>query len=310
MKSTRRSFIKAAAVGTGAVALSPILAHAADHTPSFGPNEVGMLYDSTVCVGCKACVYGCRKANFDLDSSSTVSPEDAADSRWQNVNALDYRTKNIIKMYENPENNKEFAFIKRQCMHCNAPGCVSACPVKAMTKNPDTGIVEYDKNICIGCRYCQMACPFNVPTFEWHKALPKITKCEMCRETNLKTRGLPACCDVCPTKAVIYGKRSDLMAEAKKRIAASPDRYLTKIYGEHDYGGTNVIYLSKVDFEKLGMPNLPDVSFATKSEKLQHTIYKTVAHVPVAPVVLYAALATIAVVHRNRRNKNDKGGRS
>ena len=334
MKRARRNFLKAVAAGAGAVALSPALARAAGNSPSFKPDEVGMLYDSTICVGCKACVYSCRKANFEKDASTvqdadgligqainsesafTIAPKDAVDTRWADVDELDYRTKNIIKMYRDPDTG-EFAFIKRQCMHCNAPGCVSACPVKAMTKNPETGVVEYDRSKCIGCRYCQLACPFNVPSFEWHKTFPRITKCELCRnsyyegqKSYLERYEQPACCYVCPTKAVIYGKRADLLAEAKRRLAANPDRYVDKIYGEFDYGGTNVIYLTKVDFEKLGMPNLPDYSFASKSEKLQHTIYKTAWHIPIAPIVLYAAIATVAVTHRSKRDKNDKGGRS
>lgn len=309
MKSTRRGFMKAAAVGAGALALSPAVANASK-AKSFGPEEVGMLYDSTLCVGCQACVTSCRNANFNMDDSSILAPKDAAEARWANVTELDYRTKNIIKMYQNPDKKEEYAFIKRQCMHCNAPGCVSACPVKAMTKNPETGIVEYDKHICIGCRYCQMACPFNVPSFEWHATFPKIVKCELCRETNLKTKGIPACCEVCPVKAVIYGKRSDLMAEAKRRIQEKPGYYFEdKVYGEHEYGGTNVIYLAKVDFEKLGMPNLPDHSYATQSETIQHTIYKWMA----APIALYVALVAIALKHQRKRNQEEnkddhKGG--
>lgn len=308
MKSTRRGFIKAAAIGAGAIALSPAVANASK-AKSFGPDEVGMLYDSTLCVGCKACVSSCRNANFNLDPSSELDAKDAAELRWANATDLDYRTKNIIKMYNNPEDPKDFAYVKRQCMHCQSAGCVSACPVAAMTKNPETGIVEYDKSICIGCRYCQMACPFNVPSFEWHVTFPKIVKCELCRETNLKTRGIPACCEVCPVKAVIYGKRSYLMEEAKRRIAEKPDLYLQKVYGEHDYGGTNVLYISRVDFEKLGMPNVPDYSYATQSENLQHTLYKWMA----APIALYVTLLTIALKHQSKRNKDEnkddhKGG--
>jgi Fe-S-cluster-containing dehydrogenase component len=232
------------------------------------------------------------------------------DTRWFDVYDLDYKTKNIIKMYQEQVDPKDpskidFAFIKRQCMHCKSAGCVSACPVSAMIKNPDTGIVEYHKERCIGCRYCQMACPFFVPKFEWERAIPKITKCELCRETNLETRGLPACCDVCPTKAVIYGKRNELLAVAKQRLEENPSAYNGKIYGERDYGGTNVLYLARVDFNKLGMPDLPDYSFADKSEKVQHTIYKWFA----APIALYTVLAVVAVRNqKKRREEDEKGG--
>jgi Fe-S-cluster-containing dehydrogenase component len=294
--------MKAAAVGAGAIALSPMVANASKAI-TFGPDEVGMLYDSTLCVGCKACVTACRDSNFNRDETVSLAPKDMVEKRWADVNELDYRTKNIIKLYQNPDKKDEIAFIKRQCMHCNAPGCVSACPVKAMTKHPETGIVEYDKGICIGCRYCQMACPFNVPSFEWHETFAKIVKCELCRETNLKEKGMPACVETCPVKAVIYGKRSDLMAEAKARIAAKPGYYFAdKVYGEHEYGGTNVLYIAKVDFEKLGMPTLPDYSYATQSETIQHTIYKWMA----APAALYVTLCAIALKHQWKRNKEEK----
>lgn len=302
MKITRRGFIKAAAAGAGALALSPSVAKAAEgQSAKYGPNEVGMLYDSTLCVGCKACVFACKSANFDLDPTSTLAPKDTEDQRWFDVDMLDYRTKNIIKLYQNPNDMNDFAFVKRQCMHCNNPGCVSACPVKAMVKNPDTGIVEYYKEKCIGCRYCMMACPFSIPKFEWHKALPKITKCELCRTTNLVTKGIPACCEVCPAKAVIYGKRNDLMAEAKRRLEASPSRYLNKVYGEFDYGGTNVIYLSRVDFELLGLPKLPEESYAVWSEKYQLTTYKKL----IAPTVLFGLMA-VGVYRTAKKHKDDK----
>ena len=302
MKTTRRGFMKAAAFTAGVAAL-PVSAIAAEEK-SFGPDEVGMLYDSTKCVGCKACVYSCRKANFDRDDSSYLNKEHKAEPRWVDDYELNYRTKNIIKMYQNPDDINDFHFIKRACNHCNHAGCVSACPVSAMTKNPETGIVEYDKKKCIGCRYCQLACPFNVPTFEWHQPIPKIVKCEFCRDTNLKEKGITACAEVCPTKAIIYGKRADLLADAKARIEAEPNKYINKVYGEKDYGGTNVIYLSAVDFEKLGLPNLPEYSYAAKSEKIQHTIYKGM----IAPIAIYAVLTVAAFRNTRKHEHDDKGG--
>jgi Fe-S-cluster-containing dehydrogenase component len=171
-----------------------------------------------------------------------------------------------------------------------------------MTKNTETGIVEYDPKKCIGCRYCQLACPFNVPTFEWHQPLPKIVKCELCRDTNLKEKGTTACCEVCPAEAVIFGKRVDLLADAKARIEAEPNKYIPKVYGEKDYGGTNVLYVSAVDFEKLGLPVLPEYSLASQTENIQHTLYKGM----IAPIALYTVLA-IAIFRNGKKNK-DQGG--
>jgi Fe-S-cluster-containing dehydrogenase component len=193
-------------------------------------------------------------------------------------------------------------------MHCIDPGCVSACMIAAMRKDEKTGIVTYDPSYCVGCRYCQIACPFGVPKFEFEKAIPKIVKCELCRH-RVKDGALaevdgfsryprgqgPACCEVCPRGAVIYGKRTELLAEAKRRLAEYPDRYVPRVYGETDGGGTQVLYVSHVPFEKLGLPKLGDKSIPGAMRTIQHGIYRGF----VAPVVLYAALGAVMV--RNRR---------
>jgi ferredoxin len=160
-------------------------------------------------------------------------------------------------------------------------------------KKREKGIVSYDPSLCIGCRYCQMACPFGVPKFEWAKAAPKIVKCELCRHRLVKGQ-LPACVEVCPRKAVIYGTRAELLEEAHRRLAEHPDRYVPKVYGEHDGGGTQVLYLAHVDFAKLGLPDLGTEPVAKTQRAIQHGIYKGF----VAPVALYALLG--AVMLRNR----------
>ncbi|GAB7140693.1 hydrogenase 2 operon protein HybA [Deferribacterales bacterium RsTz2092] len=319
MNDSRRHFLKASALGGVAIAaaLLPSVTDAEEESEVSSDKpavqgswnkHVGMLYDSTLCVGCKACVYACRKANFDMDGTTELAPEDVTDPRWVNVTELDYRTKNIIKMYKSPDNSK-IAFMKRQCMHCYKPGCVSACPVKAMTENEETGIIEYDKDKCIGCRYCQIACPFNIPAYEWHDKFGKITKCELCRETNLKTKGVPACVEVCPVKAVIFGTRQELLKIAKERILANSDRYVNKVYGEFDYGGTGVKYIAGVEFSKLGLPELPDYSYAAESEHIQHTLYKHM----IAPLALYATLTAVSIYNQKKhdsehRDDSHKGG--
>ena len=148
------------------------------------------------------------------------------------------------------------------------PACAGACMLGSLHKDEVTGIVAYDPDYCVGCRYCQMACPFNVPKFEFKKASPKIVKCELCRHrvkeaatvvggfTRYPPGQGPACCEVCPRQAVIYGKRDELLADAKRRIAENPGRYSQdRVYGETEVGGTQVLYLSHVPFEKLGSPS-------------------------------------------------------
>jgi NAD-dependent dihydropyrimidine dehydrogenase PreA subunit len=178
-------------------------------------------------------------------------------------------------------------------MHCVDPACASACMLGALKKR-EFGIVTYDPDLCVGCRYCEIACPFNVPKFEWMARAPKIVKCELCKE-RLAAGKEPACTDVCPRHAVVFGKRSDLLAEAHRRLAAEPDRYVPKVYGETDGGGTQVLYLSHVPFEKLGLPTLGDEPAPQLARTIQHGVYRDF----IAPVALYAALGMAMV--RNRR---------
>jgi Fe-S-cluster-containing dehydrogenase component len=295
MKKTRREFIKLAALG-GAAAAAPFTVEASHEEIAASDEAVGMLYDATKCVGCKACVVRCKQVN---DMDAVPAPYDK-DRIWDAPSDLDYRTRNIIKLYKG-EKEGDFSYVKYQCMHCIKPSCVSACPVGAMQKEHDRGIVFYDKDICIGCRYCQVACPFNIPKFEWPKTFPKIVKCDLCKFTNLKDKGEPACCETCPTRAVIFGKRNFLMAEAKKRLAKDPDKYQNEIYGEFEVGGTNVIYIAGQSFENLGFRDLDKESFAAFSENVQHTIYKGF----VAPVALYGFLAFVALKNRKNHHGHD-----
>jgi formate dehydrogenase iron-sulfur subunit len=145
-------------------------------------------------------------------------------------------------------------FVKRQCMHCVNPACVSACPVGALQKQ-ENGAVTYDCKRCIGCRYCMVACPFGIPKFEWDQPLPRIRKCTMCADRQ--EMGLePACAAACPTGALMFGNREELIAEAEARIQADPERYFPHIYGQKELGGTSWMYLSPVPFEELEFPTL------------------------------------------------------
>lgn len=284
MKLDRRSMLKGALAG-GAAAV----ATAAAPTPAFararrepGADDVGLLYDATLCIGCKACVVACREAN--------EAPVESSTGLWDDPGDLSGSTRNVIRVYNE---GSESSFYKAQCMHCTDPACVSACMLGALHKS-DFGIVAYDKDACIGCRYCQVACPFNIPKFQWASATPLIVKCELCRH-RLAEGGQPGCTSVCPTKSVIFGRRSDLLAEAHRRLEATPERYVPKVYGETDAGGTAVLVLSAVPFDRLGLPEIGDDAAPALSETVQHGIYKGF----VAPVALYGLLA--AVMWRNRR---------
>ncbi len=293
MGVTRRGLLKgivALGAAGGAVAGLSQVAAARDSQEA-GPDDVGMLYDSTACIGCRACMTKCKQVNDlppdikEINGAPYDAPEDLSET-----------TKNIIKLAKKGEDQ---AYVKMQCMHCIDPACVSVCMAGALHKK-DNGVVAYDKTVCVGCRYCQVACPYDTPKFEWNDAFPLIVKCELCQHRD---EG-PGCCEVCPADAVIYGKYSDLQAEAKARIAANPDRYLDEVYGEDDGGGTHVLYLTskEMPFEAIGMPALPDHPLPQMSESVQHTLYKGF----LAPAALFGALTFVQFRNRKAR-KAGKG---
>lgn len=300
VKTDRRTLLKTLAVAGAATAtgVKPAEAREPKKVP---PQAMGMLYDTTRCIGCKACVFACQQAN-DLEADR--------DPNGLHLAPLDLngKTKNVIKLYKD---DVRVSYVKAQCMHCVDPACSAACMLGSLHKDETTGIVSYDPQYCVGCRYCQMACPFNVAKFEFDKSVPKIVKCEFCRHrvepgAALANQGGfsrypvgmgPACCEVCPREAVIYGKREELLAEAKRRIAANPGMYFKdRVYGETEGGGTQVLYLSHVPFDKIGLPDLGEKGVPHTAYSVQEGIYKGF----IAPIALYAILA--GVIMRNKKS--------
>ncbi len=281
MTMNRRDLLKGAAVvGVSAVAGT---APASAGEPASPPEDgVGMLYDATLCIGCRVCVTACKKANDLPYNLSDPAKELSGD------------TKNIIRLYAEGD---ERSYIKAQCNHCLDPACATACMIGAMAKR-EMGIVTWDPEKCIGCRYCQVACPFNIPKFEWGKPNPKIVKCELCKH-RLDEGKEPGCCEACPVGAVIFGKYEDLLKEARQRIEQHKDRYWPKgdprIFGEADLGGTQVLYLADVSFDKLGLPDIGNDPVPKLARSVQHGAYKW----GIGPLALYGILG--AVMWHNRR---------
>jgi Fe-S-cluster-containing dehydrogenase component len=295
-KPSRRQFLKLVGA-TGAALLVGRSGASASEAHQVNNDTVGMLYDATRCVGCKACMSACKRVNSDYGSLSYEKAKFDPDGLWDAPQDLSGSTRTLIKLFK--ESDREWSYVKYSCMHCQKPSCVSVCPVSAMTRDAATGIVSYNKNTCIGCRYCQVACAFNIPKFQWEKAAPQIVKCDLCKFTNLVKKGITACAETCPVGAITYGKRKDLLAEAKKRLQDNPGKYQNHIYGEKEVGGANHLYLSAMQFSKLGLPTLKDEAPAEFSEKIQHTIYKGF----IAPVALYGTLCFVAI--RNMKGNGE-----
>jgi formate dehydrogenase iron-sulfur subunit len=197
--------------------------------------SVGLLIDTTRCIGCNACAEACKEAN---DLPREVEPK------------LTARTWSIVE-------NRNDVYVRRMCMHCEDPACASVCPVGALYKSEE-GPVAYDESRCIGCRYCMVACPFGVPKYEWDSPLPRVRKCIGCLG-RVRDGKQPACAEVCPTGATLFGEREVLLADARQRLQANPKDYVQHIYGEREVGGTHVLFLAGVPFAQLGFPGtLPE----------------------------------------------------
>lgn len=213
-----------------------------------------ILYDSTLCVGCRACEQACAQ-RWRLPYNEDIAKEEEISA---------HKLTAVVTFGER--------FNRRLCMHCAEPACVSVCPVAALQKT-GLGAVVYDEDRCMGCRYCMVACAFQVPSYEWSSRLPRVKKCDMCYERQ--RAGKPtACSEACPTGATMTGEREAMIAEARRRIAEKPGEYYPRIYGLGEVGGTSVLFLAAVPFEKLGMRgDLPQ-------EPLPKLTWAVLSHVP------------------------------
>ena len=318
----RRDFLRAALGGGAAAVVNSGVQARPNLEPA--PQAVGMLFDSTLCVGCKACVSACKEVN---GKPPTIVGDDV---QFDSARDLSAETLNVIKVYTDGQPTTKdaivdgFAFEKRSCMHCVDPGCVSVCPVTALIRDPQTGIVTYDEDACIGCRTCMTGCPYNVPQFEYDNPFGALHKCELCNQKGVERidKGMmTGCAEACPTGATLFGSREALLDEAKRRMALKPGeiynyprgdvrepdsfhekevpQYQQHVWGEKEAGGTNVLHISSIPFDKLGMPPLDERSYVSISESVQHTLYSYLA----LPAVVLGGLTWIV-----KRNTEDNDG--
>lgn len=278
MSVNRRNFFKVLGVTGVALATGKPLV-AAEKTKSSSTEMYGILYDSTRCMGCRSCEYSCAEEN-----GLPAPPDDVPPIRVTDEN---HRT--VINEYNT---SKGPVYVKVQCMHCNDPACAAACLTQAMHKTNE-GPVIWRGSKCMGCRYCMVSCPFDMPKFEYFSANPKIEKCTMCFENRIQNGKVPACVENCPNEALMFGTRRELIREARKRIVENPDLYVNHIYGEHEAGGTGWLYLSPVPFEEIGMKT--DIQKASYPELTKTFLYSV-------PTIFVTVPALLLGIHQATKN--------
>jgi formate dehydrogenase iron-sulfur subunit len=250
-----------------------------------------MIQDNTRCIGCRACMVACKAWNDLPGDVSTFF----AGPGYQNPRDLDPNNYTVITFTgvdTGARGQPDWVFGRLLCMHCLEPACASACPTSALQKTPD-GPVVFNSWRCIGCRYCMQACPFVVPKFDFNRVVPAIHKCTFCAD-RIQVGRDPACAQVCPTGAITFGDRDDMVKEARRRIASAPGSYVPHIYGLDEVGGTSVLHLSSVPFEQLGypagLPNTPPPTLPTKVLHFTPKIFTTV----------WVFMAIVAMIVRRR----------
>jgi formate dehydrogenase iron-sulfur subunit len=304
MDINRRRLLQFGLAAAGAAAPSPASAEPQPE-PGAAPgiDAVGVLNDTTLCIGCRECEGACNRRNHLPRTATPFSDRSVLRTfRRPTENAF-----TVVNQFQGSPSPDQAAlsqtYCKVQCMHCLNPACVSACIVGAMTKAAD-GAIVYNPAICLGCRYCQVACPFEVPAYEFNEALtPRVRKCELCTDHAKGTGANPACAASCPTEALVFGRRADLVATAKERIARRPDRYVNHLYGEHEVGGTTWMYLTGRPVQEVGLLSLPTTPPPERTEAIQHGIFKY----GIIPTTFYGLLAGI-MWYTHRQHPEDQPG--
>lgn len=295
MSVSRRSFIK----GVGEIglcgALSTITGPSgyAAQDDQISDDLMGVLVDIPECVGCRKCEFACQTAaGFDVPSIEAFEDKSVfATSRRPSPGSY-----TVVNEFPYLNYDSQKTYVKTNCFHCLEPACVSACLVGALAQT-DRGAVVYDANKCMGCRYCMVACPFQIPTYDYDVPLtPQVRKCNLCADKIPDKQQKPACVKICPKECLIYGRRSELIALAHEKIQKKPDRYVDHVYGEHEVGGTAWLYLSSTPFESLDFIKHGSVAPSELTEMIQHGVFKQWG----PPLMLYGLLGAIMWIGREQ----------
>ncbi len=292
MDEQRRKFLKGlAGVGAGAIvfgAAETASAGARTLTLPGYPDQYGVLVDTTQCIGCRRCEWACKEWN-KLPNQKSLNEYEKDQQVFDKIRRTHADTYTVVNRFPNPLDPAKPIYVKKQCMHCFEPGCASSCFVKAFTKKP-VGAVVHHPELCVGCRYCMAACPFDIPAYQYYNAFtPEVKKCTFCFDRITKEGGVPSCVDICPVETMTFGKRSDLVELAHKKIRDNPGRYYPGVYGENEVGGTCWLYLSAVPFNQIGFrTDLGTVPIPTMSKPFLSLVSPVFITIPALCMGLYA----------------------
>jgi Fe-S-cluster-containing dehydrogenase component len=298
MGLNRRGFLGLATAGSAALVTGAPTVRSETEEVTECEEAYGVLVDTVACIGCRKCEAACNAENklTDRDPASFDDKSVLEKHRRPDKDAF-----TVVNRFTDPAHPDKINTMKIQCMHCNHPACVSACIVGAMKKTTH-GPVVYDAWKCIGCRYCMIACPFQVPAYQYENALdPQVRKCTFCYERVVEEGRVPACVEICPNEALRFGRRDELIAAAHAKIRDYPGWYFDHVYGEHEVGGTSWLYLSPVDFKLTELPVLPEEPVSKRTERIQHGIFKSF----VPPIALYGLLGLIMYSLRERQGERE-----
>jgi Fe-S-cluster-containing dehydrogenase component len=246
MTISRRGFI--GGVVGGAVAAGTAGAATVEHFDGY-PGRYGLLHDTTLCVGCRSCEVACKQVN---DLPPYPGQAVGEKSVYEGERRTTDTSLTVVNRYREAEGTTPAVYRKLQCMHCNEPCCAAVCPVRAFEKTPE-GPVLYHADVCMGCRYCVMACPYYALAYEYDNPLtPRVMRCTMCYP-RIKEGLVPGCAEACPMGAITFGRRDELLKVARERIRKNPERYVDHVFGEHEFGGTSWLVLAGVPFEELDL---------------------------------------------------------
>jgi len=293
----RRTFLKGSLAGSAAATtLGRSQQAQASHDFEGYPDAMGVLVDLSRCVGCRSCEAACNEEQGLPTPEKPFNDFSVFDELHHGQKRrTDETCYTVVNKYDVPQLDHPL-FRKIQCNHCQEPACLTSCFVNAYTKTPE-GAVIYDPNVCVGCRTCMVACPFYIPTFRYSSAFkPRIMKCIFCYDTRLKNGQPPACVEACPQEALTFGRRDDMIQVGRQRIRENTGKYVDHIYGEHEAGGTSWMYLSPVEFDKVGfdtsVPKEPILNFVKD-------------FLSIVPMVLTIWPALFAGIHLLATRKDD-----